>query len=419
MRRISLAAVLLAVCMLFSWPTPAQEVPGAIRAGDLARVKALVEKDPGLVSVKNPAGETPLFDAVRAQRPEIAEYLLAKGAAVDAENNFHMTALHVACRGGLPLDLVRLLVEKGADVNAVSKYQGRPLDMAGDRDDRALVEYLKSKGAAFTPLTFETFKLAGGVHRLAFPWGMRNNLVVQSGPDGVLVVDSGFSKRAVEAVKKTIAGFAAGDIKLVVNTHSNWDHIAGNALAPSEAAVLGYAKLGGGSFQPALAREAGPLRGRSGLELPAPFAMRFNGDDVQIVPYPGLHSQDDILIHFRSARVLCMGDLLLSESCPAIGDVPGYMELLDKVLDVFPDGTTFVSGHGKDLTWQGLRKYRDDLRSMIALVKKNRDAGKGADDMVRDDILKSYKADYSHLDWLGPDWWIRGVSKSLDSGRLK
>jgi hypothetical protein len=95
------------------------------------------------------------------------------------------------------------------------------------------------------------------------------------------------------------------------------------------------------------------------------------------------------------------------------------MEFLDKVLGVFPDGTIFMSGHGKDLTAHGLRKYRDDLRAMIAIVRKKFDAGKTAEEMIREDVLKSFKPRYSLLEWLGPDTWIWQVYRSLKSGALK
>lgn len=111
-----------------------------------------------------------------------------------------------------------------------------------------------------------------------------------------------------------------------------------------------------------------------------------------------------------------MGDLLLSQSCPAVGDAAGYLELLDKVLDVFPSRTTFVSGHGRDLNAAELRKYRTDIAEMAAMVKKEFTAGRTAEDMVRADLLKAYKPEYSHLDWLGPDAWIRTVVRGLQTG---
>jgi ankyrin repeat protein len=123
---------LVATTVAFS----AQDLTDAVRAGDLARVKVLIEKDPQLVKVKSPSGQTILFGALASRRLEIAEYLIARGADVNEQDGFYLRPLHIACRGIGSIEFVRLLVEKGADVNAVAKYQGTPLDLAEDAGDR-------------------------------------------------------------------------------------------------------------------------------------------------------------------------------------------------------------------------------------------------------------------------------------------
>jgi glyoxylase-like metal-dependent hydrolase (beta-lactamase superfamily II) len=248
---------------------------------------------------------------------------------------------------------------------------------------------------------------------------MRNNVVVFSGPDGILLVDSGFSKHAVDALLHKIAGLAKGKVKYVINTHPHGDHVDGNGILPPEGKLLNFQNLGSPDLQGLISKGGRALRGRPGRELAPPYLMRFNGEEVQIIPNPGLHSQDDILIYFPKSKVLCMGDLLLAGSCPAVQDVTGYMDFLDKVIDIFPAGTMFVSGHGKDLTAEGLRKYRDDLASMITVVKKGYAAGSRDEGMLRDDVLRTYKAEYSYLDWIGPDSWLRSICQALQSGRLK
>jgi len=397
----------------------AQELLDAVKAGDLAKVRILVEKDPKIVNEQAQNGRTILFAAVAFRRLEITEYLISKGAEVNVQDNFHSTPLVLACGNGSPLALVKLLVEKGADVNAEAKYSGRPLDLALDDGDSAIIEYLKSKGAQPTPLKFDTFRLAKRVQRIAYPWGMRNNTVVYSGSDGILLVDTGFSKHAIGALRETIKGLAKGEIKYVLNTHPHGDHVEGNGILPPEGKILNYQDLESPDFQGLISKGGRTLRGPSGRELAAPYLMRLNGEDVQIIPRPGLHSEADLLIYFPKSKVLCMGDLLLSESGPAVSDVAGYMGFLDEVIDIFPAGTTFVSGHGRDLTKDGLRRYRDDLAGMIAIVKKNYEAGKSAEDMLRDDVLKAYKAEYSLLDWIGPDSWLLRIVEGLKSGSLK
>lgn len=362
--------------------TREKETFDAVKAGDLAKVQSLVEKDPLIVNAKV-QGDTPiLFAALWLGRSDIVKYL----------------------------------VSKGADVNTVMKYAGTPMDVALDSGDAEVIDLLRSKGARPTPLEFETFRLAENVHRIAFPWGMRNNVIAYSGPDGILLVDTGFSRHAVDALKKTIAGLAKGVIKFVVNTHPHGDHVEGNGIASPGGRMIGFPDLDGPDLKGLLSKSEEPLRGPAGRELRAGYVMPFNGEDVRIIPNPDLHSPADVLVYFLTSKVLCMGDLLLSQNCPAVQDVSGYMSFLDTVLDVFPPGTTFVSGHGKDLTKDGLRKYRDDLAGMTGIVQQYHAAGQSAEDMVRNDVLGSYKAEYSFLDWLGPDSWIPRICRGLQSG---
>jgi cyclase len=397
----------------------AQEMFDAVKAGDLAKVKALVEKDPGVMNAKNPGGQTILFAAVSFGRLEIAEYLIANGANVNERSNFHMTPLDVACVRNAPLAVVRLLVERGADVNFVSEYLGRPLDLALDTENVDLIDYLKSRGAAPTALEFKTYRLAKKVHRVAYPWGMRNNIVAFSGPDGIMLVDTGFSKHGVIALRETLGRLAKGEVRYIINTHQHGDHVDGNGIGLADTKVIDLKSLENPEFKDLISRSERPLRGQSGGGLAAPYLIRLNGEEVQITPNPGLHSEDDLLIYFPKSKVLCMGDLLLSESCPAVQDVAGYMAFLDTIIEIFPAGTIFVSGHGKDLTKDGLIKYRSDLAGMLAVVRKNYGAGESTEDMVRDDVLKTYKAEYSLLDWLGPDSWLRRIVEGLKSGSLK
>jgi ankyrin repeat protein len=131
------------------------------------------------------------------------------GDLAKARNRSQTGPLHIACGNGSPLALVRLLVENGADVQMAAKHQGTPLDIAAEQGDDSIIQYLMSQGARFTPLDFETVKLGDGLHRLAYPWGMGNNLVVFSGSDGIVIVDTGFSKRALDAIRKSPEGLQA------------------------------------------------------------------------------------------------------------------------------------------------------------------------------------------------------------------
>jgi ankyrin repeat protein len=110
----------------------------AIRAGDTATVKALLDAEPALATAKNEQGQSAILAAIYNQKTEIRGLLLARGIPLE----FHEAA------GAGHLDCVKQFVEK--DPSLVSSYSpdGFPiLGLAAVFGHRPVAEYLLEKGA--------------------------------------------------------------------------------------------------------------------------------------------------------------------------------------------------------------------------------------------------------------------------------
>ena len=101
------------------------ELLAAARAGDLARVKALL-KAGAQANAADLRGERALPLAVRAGRLELARQLLAQGAAPDLRGADGLTPLGIAALAG-DARLVRLLLRHGADPYLRSSTGNMPL----------------------------------------------------------------------------------------------------------------------------------------------------------------------------------------------------------------------------------------------------------------------------------------------------
>ncbi|KAK7434385.1 hypothetical protein VKT23_020230 [Stygiomarasmius scandens] len=96
-------------------------------------------------SIKN-GEETSLHNAASWGYLGVVKFLLAKGADINAVEGEYGTALQVAAWRG-HLDVVKFLLAKGADVNAVGGEYGTALQAAACRGHLDVVKFLLEKGA--------------------------------------------------------------------------------------------------------------------------------------------------------------------------------------------------------------------------------------------------------------------------------
>ena len=118
----------------------------ASETGDLAKVQALLEKEPNLVNAKGDNGKVPLHFAAAKGHVDIAALLIAKGGDTNAKDEDGEVPLHLAAANG-QVELASLLIAQGADVNARSVGGSTPLRMAAEEGRAQMVSLLVEKGA--------------------------------------------------------------------------------------------------------------------------------------------------------------------------------------------------------------------------------------------------------------------------------
>lgn len=123
----------------------------AARAGDLAKLEAMVKAHPDLVAAKDESyGQTPLEVAAFAGRKDVVVFLLAHGADVNARAKNGSTALHLAAARGNN-EIVELLVAGKADVNALDNDGWSPMRSASYWSHKDTLDLLAGAGGRELP----------------------------------------------------------------------------------------------------------------------------------------------------------------------------------------------------------------------------------------------------------------------------
>jgi glyoxylase-like metal-dependent hydrolase (beta-lactamase superfamily II) len=240
------------------------------------------------------------------------------------------------------------------------------------------------------------------------------NLVASIGEDGILLVDTGWADTAEELNEK-IRELSDDIVKLIILTHPHGDHIGGRNLLGKNATLVAHKNT-----KDELAGKYFALEPLPGQELPLialeeELSLRFNGEDIQIIPAPG-HTHSDMVVTFIDSGIVCMGDLLFSDTYPVVfpaygGNVDQYLETIEWLIGLFPANVKFIAGHGRDYSLEDLKAYHHMVVSTTDLIKQGMAAGKNPQEMTEEELLKGWEK------WSAPqitsETWITQVYESL------
>jgi ankyrin repeat protein len=130
------------------------EMERAIEDGDLDCVRRLVDEDPNLIhlplgGVERCSVDQLLNYAAWQGKPDIAKFLIERGANLNWRGNSGFTPLHYAARHNHP-DVAQLLIEAGADIEVLDESGFTPLFRAvrtGEVEERSVARVLEDHGA--------------------------------------------------------------------------------------------------------------------------------------------------------------------------------------------------------------------------------------------------------------------------------
>jgi len=269
----------------------------------------------------------------------------------------------------------------------------------------------------------------GNTYMMVGPGG---NITIQTGKDGVLLVDTMFAPLA-QRIAAEIKKLSNQPIRYIIDTHVHGDHVGGNEPLQKMGAAGASQVMGGGATVIAhnnvLNRMTTPVTGsqapppQTGLpndEYDTPTKdFFFNGEAVVIFHEPAAHTDGDSIVFFRRSDVLSVGDIFTPERYPFIdlargGSIKGEIDALNHILlltvpeHLQEGGTRVIPGHGRLCTEADVVEYRD----MVTIVRD-----RVQDALKRGLTLDQTKAAKLTIDYdpqYGPgDSFIESIYKSL------
>jgi len=263
--------------------------------------------------------------------------------------------------------------------------------------------------------------------------GAGGNIVVQVGPEGVILVDSG-STEGADQVLAAIRRLTDLPIRYLINTSMDADHTGGNEkLAKAGLSILPGAVVAGAGLdddvvsnfgrasvlahENVLARMSAP----TGRQSPVPsalwptktfnyhqYSMYLNGEGIQVIHQPAAHTDGDTIVFFRRGDVIATGDIIDTTRWPVIdtkrgGSVQGELDALNRLMDmtVFnlplqwkADRTFLVPGHGHVYDKLDLLEYRDAVTIVRDRVQDLIDEGKTLSQVKAANPTLGYRSQY-------------------------
>ena len=263
--------------------------------------------------------------------------------------------------------------------------------------------------------------------------GAGGNVVVQLGPEGVILVDSGSTERA-DQVLAAIRRLTDLPIRYIINTSMDADHTGGNEkLAKAGLSILPGAVVAGAGLgddvvsnfgrASVLAHEnvLGRMSAPTGRQSPVAsglwptktfayhqYSMYLNGEGIQVIHQPAAHTDGDTIVFFRRGDVIATGDIIDTTRWPVIdtkrgGTVQGELDALNRLMDmtVFnlplqwkADRTFLVPGHGHVYDKLDLLEYRDAVTIVRDRVQDLIDEGKTLAQVKAANPTLGYRSQY-------------------------
>ena len=239
----------------------------------------------------------------------------------------------------------------------------------------------------FDTVQVRTVKAGEGVYMLQ---GLGGNIGVSSGPDGVILVDDQYAP-LTEKIRTALAALNPGAIRFILNTHWHFDHTGGNENFGKRGIVIVAhenvrRRMSAEQFMTSFPQvvPASPSGALPVVTFTDAVTFYYNGDSISAIHVPPAHTDGDVIVWFRHANVIHMGDTFFNGRYPLVdlasgGSVDGFIVAADRVLALSDANTKIIPGHGPLGDRVALQAFRTMMTTVRDRIKQAIAAGRTLD----------------------------------------
>lgn len=254
--------------------------------------------------------------------------------------------------------------------------------------------------------------------------GAGGNVVVWSGADGLVLVDTGLAASAA-ALVDAVTRISPAPVKFVINTNGHAEHVGGNEVFARKGAVMigVESALEHGGRAPALpdGDGDGPAAAATHpmITTTDTLALHLNGDRLDMVHVADSHTYSDMVVRWTDADVVALGDIYWNGQYPDIaiesgGSLAGMVAAIEAALARSTARTVVVPGHGPVSNRAELAAYRDMLVAVGRKVREAVEQGMGIEDVLDSKPTAEFDAKFGRPGALvAPEEFVRSVYRDL------
>lgn len=254
--------------------------------------------------------------------------------------------------------------------------------------------------------------------------GGGGNVAVWTGEDGTVLVDDSLDRFAASLLE-AVAGISPAPVRFVINTHWHPDHTGANeSVARSGGVILAHdnvrTRMSATQFVEALQREsaAAPAAALPVVTFADAVSLHLNGDRLDAVHVLDAHTDGDVILWWRNANVVHMGDVWSNGRFPFIdlssgGSLAGLVAAVELVLDRADEQTVIIPGHGPVGTHAELAAWRDMLVTVGREVRELVEQGKTEDEVLAARVTAPYDSIYGQSEFMPPEKFVRILFEDL------